>query len=1133
VSRRLPFGIGLALALVVALSAQSPRLSVRFPSQREAEVKRGADLSAVARSAKVEAPPPQTFNKYCLECHSTAKKRGGLDLESLLQKTTLEGVGEGWEDWELVAEAVETGVMPPEDATDLPTDEEREASAAWVRGTLAAYEARYAGQPGPVTVRRLTSAEYKYAIEDLTGVAMKVGIDASSDSVGGEGFANFGDVQFVQDATIERYLEAARAVADHAVIGAGPVGFFHDPGDTGLELSALHRINSLYARHGFRVVSGEGGRPFGFDRYSKAFYVAWEYRHRERLGQPTATLRALASREGITPRFAEHIWSALQTPSPGYPLRLTVDAWKQLPPPTSRSDDSRAAAQKACDDIVKALVTWPSWLFARGDLAAGGAGDESPLVFDDTTLTASASHAFSHHVGPRFVRFRPVTTPGPWRVSVAVDSLTPDAGPAVIIWKNPRIVTRAVMPPDPVIGAAARRRPVGPILESRPLRDVVSADTARDLAFGASRDGSPVGPEDFATSSSFTFQIEPAPEGQVYEFHADAALGSNRNAVARVVITDAPGGPAREAGNLVFIGDPGSPGYRKYRADIAQYVALMPPNSHGEANPADKDPVPAPFDNTYNSPEHDAFVVKVKYQRTDDFFTRNVVEGEDRAALDAAWNDLFGSWPYHDAYLGMLADHYRLTLPTTRVAELTPAILASLAPEPRKYVTSLKRHFDEVQKALSAAQSRHVGDVLAFAGRAWRRPLTARESEGLRGFYQTQRLVNKLEHDDAVRALIARVLVSPAFLYRFEPPAERTERALDGWELASRLSFFLWSSIPDDELRRAAAAGELTTEASLAAQVRRMAADPKARRLATEFFGQWLGFYHFDEYRGVDTGRFPEFTDEVRASMYDEAISTFEYIVRERRPVSEILHADYAFLNKTLATFYGVNREVPEGRVSLVKETGALDRGGALRLGSVLTVTSAPLRTSPVKRGNWILRQVLGTPTPPPPADAGNIPADDKVFGGLTLRQRLEEHKRNATCAACHVRIDPLGFPLESFDAVGRVRATYADGTPVDVIGELRNRTTIRGAGGLLDYLRSQDRKVMTTLSRKMLGYSLGRTPMASDRPLLDTMIRSGRTSSFADLATRIVTSRQFRYRGAETPSTAPALVSSHEARLR
>ena len=170
------------------------------------------------------------------------------------------------------------------------------------------------------------------------------------------------------------------------------------------------------------------------------------------------------------------------------------------------------------------------------------------------------------------------------------------------------------------------------------------------------------------------------------------------------------------------------------------------------------------------------------------------------------------------------------------------------------------------------------------------------------------------------------------------------------------MSFFLWSSIPDDELRRAAAAGELSNPSLLARQVKRMTADPKARRLATEFFGQWLGFYHFDQYRGVDTGRFPEFTDEVRSAMYDEAVSTFEYIVRQQRPVKEILYADYTFLNKPLAMFYGVEKEVQkkvekdvksDDRVVMVQGANAFDRGGALRLGSVLTTTSAPLRTSP------------------------------------------------------------------------------------------------------------------------------------------------------------------------------------------
>jgi hypothetical protein len=303
----------------------------------------------------------------------------------------------------------------------------------------------------------------------------------------------------------------------------------------------------------------------------------------------------------------------------------------------------------------------------------------------------------------------------------------------------------------------------------------------------------------------------------------------------------------------------------------------------------------------------------------------------------------------------------------------------------------------------------------------------------------------------------------------------------------------------------------------LARQVTRMTADPKARRLATEFFGQWLGFYRFDEFRGVDTGRFPEFTSDVRSAMYDEAVSTFEHIVRQNRPLEEMLDADYTFLNKPLADFYGIDRDVASTEaVELVEGVNAFDRGGLLRLGSVLTTTSAPLRTSPVKRGDWVLRRLLGTPTPPPPPDAGSIPADDQSFEGLTLRQKLDQHKRNATCANCHLRIDPLGFPLEGFDAVGRTRKTYADGQAVDVTGQFADATTIVGADGLLAYLQSRDVQVMTTFSKKMLGYALGRTVLASDRPLIAEMTAAGGDASFSDLAIRIVTSRQFRNRAGD-----------------
>ena len=1103
--------MGKAGHLAVAFLAMGSALPVQAGDR---DVGDGGAAATLASSGAHE-----TFRQYCVVCHGGDRPQAGLSLARLAEQMAPAGVGAEADAWLKVADMLETGQMPPV-GMPSPGEAERARAVSWIRASLAAYDKGHGGEPGRVTVRRLTSAEYAYAIQDLTGVTVKVGVDASSDSVGGEGFANFGDVQFVQDAVVERYLEAAKQVADHAVIGSGPLAFYIDPGKTGLELRALQRINELHRTRGFRVVSGEGGRPFGFDRYAKAFYVAWHYKHRAALGDPGATLRGLAAQEGLTGRFAEHIFEVLNRPFAGYPSRDMIDAWRKLEAPTADPAASMAQARVGADALTRKLVTWPSWFFARGDLAAGGAGDESPLVFDDTTLTAEPSHGYTYPLNRRFRRPMPNEPPvpelvaGPWPVHLTFDVLNKGEGTPVVVWRNPRVVLRTPASlPDPFEPAAlARTRVPGPILKTFPLRELLPPSEIARLRFGTRVDGTPIGPSDFAATGPLQLEVNLDHQGYLAELHTDAELGSERNAVVRVMVSNRPDGAARMAGQRVFLGDPKSAGYRKFRAGIVEFIALLPPNSHGEANPADKDPVPTPFDNTYNSPEHDAFVIKVKYQRTDEFFTKNLVDGEEREALEHAWNDLLGSWPYHDAYLGLLLDHYGVASGPRRIEEMTSDRLAELPKEARPHVRRLKAHYDAVTQTFRRGEAGHLQDALAFASRAWRRPLTKAEQADLGAFYRASRTAHGLGHDAAVRALVARVLMSPAFLYRVETVPAGVESALDGWELASRLSFFLWSSIPDDELRRAAAAGELRDPMKLAGQVRRMTRDAKARRLATEFFGQWLGFYHFDQYRGVDTSRFPEFTDEVKAAMFEQSVATFEYLVREERPVKEILHADYTFLNPALAKFYGVDAKLasPNGGMERVEGASAFDRGGALRLGAVLTTTSAPLRTSPVKRGDWILRRILSTPTPPPPADAGTLPADDKSFEGQTLRERLARHKREARCASCHQRIDPLGFPLEGFDAVGRRRQAYADGKPVDVTGELQNKTTIEGAAGLLKYLESQDRKFLTTLVRKMLGYALGRNPQPTDRGLIHEMVASGGEASIADLAVRIVTSRQF-----------------------
>ncbi len=377
-----------------------------------------------------------------------------------------------------------------------------------------------------------------------------------------------------------------------------------------------------------------------------------------------------------------------------------------------------------------------------------------------------------------------------------------------------------------------------------------------------------------------------------------------------------------------------------------------------------------------------------------------------------------------------------------------------------------------------------------------------------------------MDHNKAIQALLTRILVAPSFLYRVE------KSPLNSWEVASRLSYFLWSSMPDSELRRSAAAGELNDKAGLAAQVKRMMADEKARRFATEFFGQWLGFYRFDQFKGVDTARFPEFTQEVKAAMYDEAVSFFDYLVRKDRPIDEILNANYDFLNKPLAKYYGVANDKLDTKPELLDNANAFHRGGILRMGAVLTATSAPLRTSPVKRGDWVLRRILGTPTPPPPADAGSIPADDHLFAGLTLREKMESHKRNATCASCHTRIDPLGFPLEHFDSTGRWRDKYADGKPI------YDGAEIAGVDGLQEYLKSQRSQFLYTLNRKLVGYALGRTVLPSDEPLIADLISQTNGTTMEKLVTAIVESKQFRYRRDDRP-TQQAAQSASQSRDR
>lgn len=1036
--------------------------------------------------------PGATFKLYCFQCHGKAAA-GGINLEKL---ATAPEVESQFQHWQKVAAALEQHRMPPKQMPQ-PTEAERGHTVAWIQAKLKDYADKNDGDPGRVTVRRLTSGEYAYAISDLTGLDLKLDRDFATDSVGGEGFTNFGDVQFMADANLERYLETAKRVADHAVIGAGPLEFFDNPGKSGLELSAIHRIQEIYEQQGFRSNSGEGGKPYGLEHYSKAFYVCWQYRHRAALGEPGVSLEALARREGVSTKFAEHIWKVLNQPSPTYPASTVVSRWRALRPPLGNTKEQQLAAAKVgASEVMEAVVNWPRWLFAAGGVAEGGQGDERALVLNDAGLKPSTSQQLKYPLrngkegtSKVFLSFVPVN-PG------AKDK------PLVLV----RDATVRIRRNDKAFG------------DPQPLRELLDAKTVEQLGFGKRPDGGVMEPTDFAVASdqSVSFDIPAADgaAGALLQVTIDLVGAPGSDAVIRCVISDreevSKGRPV-----WALLGNGDSPGFREWKSNVLEFAANLPQNSQGEPAPSDKDPIPAPFDNTYNQPERDRFHAKIKYFRNDAFLVDNILDYATRLRLDHAWDDLLASFDYHDLFLRFVADKYHLGLGDKRIATLTQADIDGMAAEPRKYVSALRAEYEAVQKAEKAAHPRHLDDCLEFASRAWRRPLTGVEKDRLRSFYVQGTEAGKLDHGRAIESLLARILVAPSFLYRLEQPGENSGvKALSDWDLAGRLSFFLWSSIPDEELRRAASAGELGDSKHLAAQVKRMLADPKARRFSAEFFGQWLGFYHFDQYKGVDTTRFPEFTGEVKSAMYDEAVSFFEYILRNDRPVREILFADYTFLNKPLAKHYGIKREVKSaGDAELVQGAAEFQRGGLLRLGAVLTATSAPLRTSPVKRGDWVLRRVLGTPTPPPPANAGSIPADEKLFGGLSVKARLAAHQRNASCASCHLRIDPMGFPLEHYDSVGRWRETYSDGKPIDDGSELADQTRIAGVDGLLTYLKSQEPQVLRTMLHKLIGYALGRTVLPSDQRLVDKLVENGSDATFSQLAAEIATSRQFRSR--------------------
>ena len=430
------------------------------------------------------------------------------------------------------------------------------------------------------------------------------------------------------------------------------------------------------------------------------------------------------------------------------------------------------------------------------------------------------------------------------------------------------------------------------------------------------------------------------------------------------------------------------------------------------------------------------------------------------------------------------------------IERMRDAYLAKAAANPANdpiAPVAIRDHFGRVNATLRAvekehvdAEPKHLDAFFRFAERAYRRPLTKGERDDLLAYYHTLREKNALSHEDAIRNSVVSVLMSPDFLYRvdlLDPGMASassihtvalknnvTSRPVSAYALASRLSYFLWSSMPDDELLRHAAAGDLQKPEVLLEQTRRMLADERVRGLATEFGGNWLDFRHFETNNSVDRQRFPTFNNDLREAMFQEPVRFIENVVRSDGSVLDMLYGRYTFVNPVLAAHYGMP-EVKGNADTWVRVDDAdkYQRGGLIPMSVFLTQNSPGLRTSPVKRGYWVVHRLLGEVIPPPPPVVPELPADE-AKSDLLIREMLVKHRANPMCATCHAKFDSVGLVFEGYGPVGEARSVDLAGRPVDTKADLPGGGQAASLEGVEAYIREHRQAgFIDNLSHKLL----------------------------------------------------------------
>ncbi|MCH8830447.1 MAG: DUF1592 domain-containing protein, partial [Planctomycetes bacterium] len=613
----------------------------------------------------------------------------------------------------------------------------------------------------------------------------------------------------------------------------------------------------------------------------------------------------------------------------------------------------------------------------------------------------------------------------------------------------------------------------------------------KSLRFGRHPQGQPVGKDDLVVPLNKVIELRlPAALFQQREFKVEGILSADsQDRVVQFQIL--PASPTKTGvgwdANTPIVASPNGAGHKRLLQGFAEFRRLFPPFiCYPHVIPLDE-------------------VVCLKtFHREDEPLIRLFLNEKQTRFINHLWTEhrFITKFP--------LVENEYLPLFIGFVTQDQPKKLLDYFNSRRGW---FRKRAEKFERDFEAASTKQMQQLFDFTSRAFRRPLRKAEKDNLQALYDTLRQ-KKMSHGDAFRNVLARVLISPSFLLHLEssPPGKKPQ-AVNDWELAGRLSYFLWGTLPDDELRQAAATGRLHDPQVLAQQTRRMLKDDRVRGLAIEFGTQWIHVRGFDRFNEKNEKLFPAFNGDLRKAIYEESILFFQDLFQHNRPVQQILDSDATFLNELLAKHYGIpNVTGPKWRrVTGVRKYG---RGGILGLASVQTKQAGASRTSPVLRGNWVVETLLGEKLPRPPTNVPQLPEKETDNGGLTMRQLVEKHTKIPSCAACHQRIDPYGFAFERYDPIGRLRDKDLGGLPIDTNVTLKDGTKFNGIDGLRNYLLTKKKDIVVRLfCRRLLGYALGRSVTLSDVPLLDEIMAGMKKNDgrLVDIVLAIVNSPQFR----------------------